>query len=202
MRVIVGTTDRTQLASAHCALRHPPSAPLRAGHGRSTLQDAWAKRTVREWLTMPGSACFLQKARRLSPGKLKVANVLQPCSLHLLSWVFSCVRNNVSMHRHGVSEDCRAQGPAHCSGVTDHARQSVLLTESRTLAGEVERGERPAAFPLAPLAVCIDLHALMRQTAGTAHPRAKLLLARLVRGGTMSARLWSVQYSGGSPSRL
>lgn len=98
--------------------------------------------------------------------------------------------------------DCQAQYSAHYVRMTDHARQCVLPAESRPLAREVERGDDPAAFLLAPLAACIDLPMRMRQTAGTAQPRATSLIARLVRGGTMSACLWSLQYSGGSPSKL
>ena len=64
--------DSSQLAAAHSPLEYSPSAPLRAGSGRTTLMDAWVKRTVREGLTIPGSACFLQKIALLSPGERKL----------------------------------------------------------------------------------------------------------------------------------
>ena len=86
------STGVMQLASAHCLLGQPQARNFARFSGRSILQDAWFKRTVWEWLTMPGSACFAQNAALVSPGKLQVAIVLQPCSSQLLLPVFSCMR--------------------------------------------------------------------------------------------------------------
>ena len=65
---------------------------------------------------MPGNACFLQYAGFLFPGKLKVANVLQPCSLHLLPLLFSCVRKHVSVHGHRASKRLSSTVPSTLCG--------------------------------------------------------------------------------------
>ena len=57
-----------------------------------------------------------------------------------------------------LPRDCHPQCPAHCVGVTDHARQCVLLAKGRSLAGETEGRELPAATLLAPLGLRVDLH--------------------------------------------
>ena len=128
MRVIVSSTDVTQLASAQGPLGQPPSAPVRAVQRqeqedactRSSLhqkqEDAWAMCTGREGLTMPGRACFLQDAGLLSPGKLKWASVLQPCSSHLLLSVFSWHAYTMSLHRHGASKRLSSTVPSTMFG--------------------------------------------------------------------------------------
>ena len=71
MRVNMGSINIMQLRLHHTARCDIPQAHHCARvSGKSTLQDAWAKRSVREWLTMPGSACFLQKAGLLLSGNL------------------------------------------------------------------------------------------------------------------------------------
>ena len=63
----------------------------------------------RGWLTMPGSACSLQKAAVL-PGKLNAGNSLQPSCWHLLSHVLTYMHICESENRHSASRSHDSSG--------------------------------------------------------------------------------------------